>query len=371
MAKFKWALAAGHWCKNTSKRMPKEIDPNRTLEWALNMQVCRFIEAEAQHYPDMEIVRVDDLGETRVLVADRAAAANAAGADYILEVHHNSGIKLGKGGGVSIFYYRSDAKELTEKIYESVIANGGIKGNRSTPIHKKGFTVIAKAKMPGTLIECGFMDSTVDGPIILTEAYSQKVAKGIVEAVAAHFGLERSDSPATEDKPQVEEMTPEGIRIAENTIVKFKADATHYRPGGAEIPAWVRNYHHVVTQLTSNGKAVVKDGVTCVLLGKKLEPGKTCETDLLSGIQSWVDPDVLEVVGTVTPKPEVVFEIGDKVRMQRNAPNARTGKTFSDWVYNTVLYVRKLEADGVILVSTQKEGDKYTGRVHKQYLTKI
>lgn len=368
MAKFKWALAAGHWKNNTSKRMPKEIDPKRTLEWALNMQVCRFIEAEAQHYPDMEIVRVDDLGETRVLVADRAAAANAAGADYILEVHHNSGIKLGKGGGVSIFYYRSDAKTLTEKIYESVIANGGIKGNRSTPIHKKGFTVIAKAKMPGTLIECGFMDSTVDGPIILTEAYSQKVAQGIVEAVAAHFGLERSDSPVVEDTPQAEEKPAE---ITEGTIVKFKDDATHYRPGGSYIASWAKNYHHVVTQVTSNGKPVVKDGVTCVLLGKKLEPGKTCETDQLHGINSWVDPNVLEIVGTVTPKPEVVFEIGDKVRMQKDAPNATSGKAFSDWVYNTVLYVRDLEADGVILVSSQKEGNKYTGRVHKQYLTKI
>lgn len=371
MAKFKWALAAGHWCKNTSKRMPKEIDPNRTLEWALNMQVCRFIEEEVKHYPDIEIVRVDDLGETRVLVEDRAAAANAAGADYILEVHHNSGIKLGNGGGVSIFYYRANAKELTEKIYESVIANGGLKGNRSTPIHKKGWTVIAKAKMPGTLIECGFMDSRTDGPIILTEAYSQKVAQGIVEAVAAHFGLERSDSPVVEDKPQVEETAPVVAEIVENTIVKFKDDATHYRPGGSYIASWAKDYHHVVTQVTSNGKPVVKDGVTCVLLGKKLEPGKTCETDQLHGINSWVDPNVLEIVGTVTPKPEVVFAEGDIVKMQKDAPNAKSGQPFKDWVYNTKLYVRKLEENGVILVSTQKTGDEYTGRVHKKYLTKI
>lgn len=362
---FVIALAAGHWKHNTSKRMPKEIDPNRTLEWVLNMRVAAFLEEEAKHYPDVKIIRVDDLGETRVLVADRAKAANELGADYLLEIHHNSGAKLTKAGGVSIFYYRSSAKGITESVYDAVIAAGGIRGNRSSPINKKGYDILATAKMPATLIECGFMDSTVDGPIILTEEYSRKVARGIMNGIAAEKKLQRLEKAEPADKPV--DTTP--AEITEGTIVRFKDGATNYRPGGSVIAPWARDYHHVVTQITSNGKPVIKNGVECVLLGKKLEPGKTAQADQLHGINSWVDINVLEIVGALAaPAP---LQEGDKVRMAKDAPNAKTGEPFKPWVYDSTLYVRRFEKNDVVLVSTKAEGDEYTGRVHKKYLTKI
>lgn len=362
---FVIAVAAGHWKHNTSKRMHKEIDPNRTLEWALNMRVAAFFEEEAKHYPDVKTIRVDDLGETRVLVEDRAKAANELGADWLVEFHHNTGAELTKAGGVSIFYYRSSAKGITESVYHSVLAAGGIRGNRSSPINKKGYTILATAKMPATLIECGFMDSAVDGPIILTEEYARNVARGTMNGVAAEKKLQRLEAAKPADKPVV--TAP--AEITEGTIVRFKDGATHYRPGGSYIASWAKSYHHVVTQTTSNGKPVIKNGVECVLLGKKLEPGKSAPADLLHGINSWVDINVLEIVGTLAaPKP---LQEGDKVKMQKGAPNAKTGDPFKPWVYESTLYVRRFEKNDVVLVSTKATGDQYTGRVHKQYLTKV
>ena len=43
--------------------------------------------------------------------------------------------------------------------------------------------------MPAVLLECGFMDSTTDTPIILTEDYADKVATACVEVLAEKGGL--------------------------------------------------------------------------------------------------------------------------------------------------------------------------------------
>lgn len=70
------------------------------------------------------------------------------------------------------------------------------------------------------------------------------------------------------------------------------------------------------------------------------------------------------------PKPvEVIFNEGDKVRMSKDA--VVYGKTikFKSWVYNKVLYVRKVEGNK-IKISTAITG-AITGSVDKKYLTKI
>lgn len=186
-----------------------------------------------------------------------------------------------------------------------------------------------------------------------------------MNGIAAEKNLQLLEESAPEDKP----VDTAPAEITEGTIVRFKDGATHYRPGGSVIAPWARDYHHVVTQITSNGKPVIKNGVECVLLGKKLEPGKTSQTDQLHGINSWVDRNMLEIVGTLAaPAP---LQEGDKVRMAKDAPNAKTGEPFKAWVYDSTLYVRRFEKNDVVLVSTKATGDQYTGRVHKKYLTKI
>jgi len=74
-----------------------------------------------------------------------------------------------------------------------------------------------------------------------------------------------------------------------------KSGTANYYPGSKAIPAWViSDYHHKVTQTTSGGKAVVKGGKTCVLLGKKVHK-KTGKEE--AGINTWIAVDALTVVG--------------------------------------------------------------------------
>lgn len=79
--------------------------------------------------------------------------------------------------------------------------------------------------------------------------------------------------------------------IGKDSKVAIKPTATTYYPGGPSIPAFVRDYHHIVTQTTSGGKQVKKGGKVCVLLGKKIS--KTSGI-VASGINTWVAVDNLK-----------------------------------------------------------------------------
>ena len=190
---LKIALDAGHGINTAGKRCLKSIDPKETREWTLNSRICNKIQNYLKEYEGFELLRVDDTtGKTDIALETRVANANKFGADIYISIHANAGIKGGKGGGVVAFTYTTvDAltKSWQSELYKAIIDATGLKGNRATPLGKADFYVLRKTKMPAVLLECGFMDSTVDTPIILTDAFADKVAKAIVEVVVKKGGL--------------------------------------------------------------------------------------------------------------------------------------------------------------------------------------
>jgi N-acetylmuramoyl-L-alanine amidase len=108
-------------------------------------------------------------------------------------MHHNAGINGGSGGGVVAFSYpgSSKGKQYRDAIYEAVIGAGGLKGNRSQPLQEKKFDSLRYANAPAVLMEYGFMDSTTDVPVILTDAYSELVAYATMEGIAQVAGLKK------------------------------------------------------------------------------------------------------------------------------------------------------------------------------------
>lgn len=199
---WKIALDAGHYLKTPGKRLPKTLDPNQTREWTLNDRVADFIAQAAAEYEGMEILRVDDpTGAKSVSLAARCKAANNWGADLYLSVHHNAGINLGKGGGIVAYAYRegTTAAKYRDAIYNACIAAGGLKGNRSDPTQAKNFYVLTHTNAPAVLMEYGFMDSTADAPVILTESYAKAMGYATAAAIAAQAGL--AQKPAQPVQP--------------------------------------------------------------------------------------------------------------------------------------------------------------------------
>jgi N-acetylmuramoyl-L-alanine amidase len=186
---FKLALNAGHGLYTAGKRCDKRFDPNETREWTLNSRICNKIQEKLKDYNGIEVLRLDDVtGKTDVALSERTRKANQWGADFYLSIHHNAGIHGGNGGGVVAYTYLevdADTKAWQKMLYDAIIAKTGLKGNRSKPLSTADFHECRETKMPAVLLECGFMDSASDTPVILKDIFAERVAEACVEVIAA------------------------------------------------------------------------------------------------------------------------------------------------------------------------------------------
>ncbi len=207
---FKIALTAGHYKYTAGKRCPKALDPNETREWVLNDRIADKIEAKLKAYEGYELLRTDDTtGEKDVSLTARTDAANKFKADFYLSIHHNAGINGGSGGGVVAYIYTNasaKSKEWQKALYDSIIKYTGLKGNRATPLASANLHEVRETTMPAVLLECGFMDSSVDVPIILTDDFAEKVATACVEVIVSKGGL-------TKKKVETPSVTKTSISI--------------------------------------------------------------------------------------------------------------------------------------------------------------
>ena len=84
-----------------------------------------------------------------------------------------------------VFWYsgKPERERQARALYNKAVRITGLKGNRSNPVVKKAFYVLRKTKCPALLIECGFMDSVRDLPIIKTDEFARGIAIAIAEFV--------------------------------------------------------------------------------------------------------------------------------------------------------------------------------------------
>lgn len=192
---FKLALNAGHGKNTLGKRCLKKLDKNQTREWILNSRICEKIETKLKAYTGYDVLRLDDpTGKKDIALKKRTDATNKYGADFYLSIHHNAGVNGGVGGGIVAFVYTKPSKEALEwqeALYDAIIDKTALKGNRSIPLGKKNLHECRESNMPCVLIECGFMDSKTDVPIILTDKFAEQVAEACVEVIVKRAKLKK------------------------------------------------------------------------------------------------------------------------------------------------------------------------------------
>lgn len=189
------ALDAGHGMGTPGKRCLKSLDPNETREWFLNDRIADMVEADLAAY-DCRVLRVGDTtGARDVPLSSRVKTANTGKADIYISIHHNAGINGRTGGGVTVHYYsagKSDRVEKARRLYNAVIKQNGLAGNRSQKtVPSNNLYVLKHTSMAALLLENGFMDSTTDTSVILTQEHAKKTAQGIVAFLADELQLTR------------------------------------------------------------------------------------------------------------------------------------------------------------------------------------
>lgn len=192
-------IDAGHGLYTSGKRCLNSIDPSETREWSLNSRVAGYVVdllTDAGH----EVMRTDDTsGVTDVPLPDRCRKANNFGASLFISIHHNAGIDGGSGGGAVVYVYNGKhstmADGLQSLIYVGILKHVGKYGNRATPLASANLYVLRHTAMPSVLVECGFMDSTNDTPMILTDDFARKCASGIAEGICKLMGGNVSEHP--------------------------------------------------------------------------------------------------------------------------------------------------------------------------------
>ena len=218
---FKLALTAGHYINTPGKRCLKSLDPNETREWWLNDRIADKIMSLLSAYDGIEILRTDDTtGKTDISLSDRTTKANNFKADFYLSIHHNAGVNGGSGGGIQAYVYTSvDSVTLAwqKELYDELIKLTGLKGNRATTLPKANLHEVRETKMSAVLLELGFMDSTTDVPIILTDDYATKCAKAIVEVIVNRAGLVKKQSGGS--------TTAQSFRVKVNAKTPIFKDA--------------------------------------------------------------------------------------------------------------------------------------------------
>ena len=305
---FKLALNAGHYKYTAGKRCNASIDPSQTREWVLNDRICDKIEKILAEYDGIEVLRIDDTtGEKDVSLASRTTKANNWGADFYLAIHHNAaGFKFNGGGIVAYVYTKPQTAsvEWQKALYNASVKATGLRGNRSTPLASKNLHEVRETKMPAVLMECGFMDSTADCPIILTEDFANKIAKAFADVIIEksgatkkvnkapiHYRVEvefstksKADGFAEKlkaegygpivvevegeyEEPKKEEPKPEPVKeIKVGSNVKVKSGAKTYTGGG--LASFVYSRVHQVKELKGDRAVITYGGVTVCAIHK-------------------------------------------------------------------------------------------------------
>ena len=184
-------LDAGHGYNTGGRRCLKKLDPAEHREWWLNDRIADLVETELLRDYDCKVVRADDTtGAKDISLANRVETANSANANMYISIHHNAGINGGNGGGTVVYSYKNDTdKARAVRLYNYLIAQTNLVGNRADKTSVGDFYVINKTKMPALLCEMAFMDSAVDVPILLTDDFAKKSATGIVNFLVSELGL--------------------------------------------------------------------------------------------------------------------------------------------------------------------------------------
>ena len=128
-------------------------------------------------------------------------------------------------------------------------------------------------------------------------------------------------------------------------------------------------YENLPAKIIAEGKNVFPSESSTYTVTVSGIPSREIAEEILSFAEGKGCSGTITEDAQTEPEPQPVLSVGDRVKMQYGAPIYGTTDQFASWVYSSVLYVREINGNRVV-VSVQRTGD-ITGAVDIKYLTKI
>jgi N-acetylmuramoyl-L-alanine amidase len=127
-------------------------------------------------------------------LTNRADIANKSHADFFVSCHINDTGGSRNMSGTITFHHKGNAisRVLAECIESEIAKVSGIPGTGVWSDGKiypqSGFSVLRNTKMPGVLIEFGFIDNAQDRKRMVTDQFQEAVAKAVVQGIKVYLG---------------------------------------------------------------------------------------------------------------------------------------------------------------------------------------
>jgi N-acetylmuramoyl-L-alanine amidase CwlD len=133
--------------------------------------------------------------DTAVGLYTRAEIANEAGADLFVSIHANAANNAPEFAGIYTYYHPSSRRgaRLAQAIQTPVCAQTGAVDRG---IASANYVVLRETDMCAVLVETGFMSNSAELRQLLTSAYQEKLAAGIVEGIEAYLNAQNEAASA-------------------------------------------------------------------------------------------------------------------------------------------------------------------------------
>lgn len=139
------------------------------------------------------LTRSDD---TRIPLRERSEVANRSRAHFFISVHFNSNSVANSASGTQVYFHQQDpvCRLLAQCLQSELVKSLGLPdmGARSdSRIYTTGFAVLRYAKMPAVLLELAYVNHSGDRAVIVTEAFQEKAAQGVVRGLKVFLNDEK------------------------------------------------------------------------------------------------------------------------------------------------------------------------------------
>jgi len=157
----------------------------------LNLKIGKLIAQElAEQGATVIMTRKTDVF---ISLSQRAKIANASNADLFISTHINSTGGSGSQSGTITFHHKGKpvGRLLAECIHNEIGKVNGLPDIgvwSDGKIYKSGFAVLRQTKMPGVLLELGFINHSRDRNRMVTQDFQTNVAAAVVRGIKVFLG---------------------------------------------------------------------------------------------------------------------------------------------------------------------------------------